>query len=332
MVVDQGKVFKLVKQSKIGSSLKTYADTILFYYLGYLSATKNNGNLSEIGVGGSTYVLLELSEILQNNFYIFDIDKPSTEQFIKSEFWLNSKPKVYIDDSVNLHSYENLPTFSYCHIDGSKNYNTTVSDINFYLSHLSHNGIICQDDYGNSKWPTVTDAVKFLESTNQIKTILVGDSSIWFTKPEYYEFWMNLLETDYEFSLLKFLCNIVSSELLGKTPKYLFLQSLFNKQSLDTYSAEEKKYFKNILDTETTGYLQMPYTLQSRIGNSLYENVIVYKLSQIYNTLRGDSWPQSIPSTKEDIDNLPEWVKDELITLHGIDLYAGISIETQKEY
>lgn len=334
MIVSQNKVLKLVKQQKIVRPLKSYVDTLLFYYLGYLSAKNSKGDLSEIGVGGSTHVLMELSEILKCNFYIFDIDQQEMSRFATTEFWPDSNPKVYVDDSLNLHNYKNLSNFAYCHIDGSKDYNVTLSDINFYLSHLAHNGIICQDDYGNNKWPTITDAVKFLESTNQIKLILVGDSSVWFTKPEYYEFWTTLLETDYEFSLLKFLCNIVNSRDLNKLPNYYFLQKNFLQQDKQTeptfelFSDSEKKYFKDLVDTETFSYLQMPYQTQSTIVGSLKNNskFFIYRLSLIYNSIKGHSWPNSVPTTKEEIDKLPQWIKDELINLHNIDPYYGFYI------
>lgn len=273
LVTDKAKFLQLADQRKIESALKTFSDTILFYYLGHLALTNDSqGNISEIGIGGSTYPLIELAELHNKTFYAIDKFQKRLDQCVDISFWPNAKiEKIYVDSNNLDRHHVNNTSFSYGHIDGDKNYNTTLNDIKFYLDNLSINGLICQDDYGNHKWPTVTDAVKELEFQQQIKIIFVGDSSVWFTKPEYYDHWFNLLEQDYEYSLLKAVCNICSSLTLGKTPPYFFMQRLFNVNSPDQYSEIQLEYF-NKLNALSKNYLQMPYLGQSKFAGFLNTN------------------------------------------------------------
>jgi hypothetical protein len=196
------------------------------------------------------------------------------------------------------------------------------------LDNLSPNGLICQDDYGNHKWPTVTDAVKELEYRQDIKIILVGDSSVWFTKPQYYDYWLNILEHDYEYSLLKAVCNIASSLELGKTPEYHFMQNAFNCYHPMEYTETELRYFQNLNHyyVSSLGYLKMPYAPQSQFSRFLTEpNPSEYLITRIYNTIKSEDWPPA-PVSKKEIEHLPDWIKDELVNLHKIDLYKRIPI------
>jgi hypothetical protein len=83
----------------------------------------------------------------------------------------------------------------YCHLDGSKDYKIALNDLQFSTDNLSVNGLICQDDYGNNKWPTVTDAVQDMISAGKLVMLVVGDSSAWLTRPEYYDHWMDQFAT-----------------------------------------------------------------------------------------------------------------------------------------
>jgi len=324
MIVDQAKFLKLSAQKKITCCLKSYCDTILFYYLGYLSLLLGDGDLSEIGVGGSTFTLTELSELSNRVFFVFDKNKEQLTTYTDTSYWPDSNLELFQVDSKDL-DYRNFPKFSYCHIDGSKNFKITLSDLRFYLNNLSKNGLICQDDYGNNKWPTIVDAIKTLEHNNEIKIVIVGDSSVWITKPEYYDFWMNTLDTDPEFFLLKALCNIANSKALNKTPNYFFLQSYFNKNLLSNFSKSEQEYFSKIKSMTALEYLKMPYASQSTLGLALEQNVSFYRLSEIYESIKGNDWPDTTPVTKEDIDQLPDWVKTALNKEHGIDPYELVT-------
>jgi hypothetical protein len=321
LVTDKAKFLQLVSQRKIAAALKTYSDTILFYYLGYLSLVNDSeGNVSEIGVGGSTHPLIELAELHNKKFYVVDNVQTNLDLFGNTSYWPKATVEKICIDSNKLNEYNLKTKFSYCHVDGDKNYNTTLHDIKFYLNNLSINGLICQDDYGNHKWPTVTDAVKELEFQQKIKIILVGDSSVWFTKPEYYDYWFDLLEHDYEYSLLKSACNICSSTILGKNPPYFFMQSLHNFSSPDEYSETQLEYFDNLnkLNVLSNSYLKMPYASQSKFADFLTRESGEYLLSSIWEEIKGDNWPSN-PHTKQDIEGLPNWVKDELVKLHKID-------------
>jgi Methyltransferase domain len=326
-ITNKTSFLKLVAKNLIKPALKTFSDTVLFYYLGHLAVTDSSGEISEIGVGGSTYVLTELAESHNKKFFVIDHGKIRLDQYSNTEYWPKATLEKLLLDSNELHDYHDMPQFSYCHIDGDKNFTTTRSDIEFYLNHLSVNGLICQDDYGNSKWPTVTDAVKDLEFCGKLKIIFVGDSSVWFTKSEYYEYWMNLLQLDYEFSLLSAVCNIASSEELGKNPEYFFMQSAFNFYSTEEYSQSELDYFNLLikLETESSEYLKMPYDNQSKFGIFLKLNRKgAYRLTDIYDSLKGPAWPEKSPKTRQEIEQLPNCIKSELKNVHNINIYKRV--------
>lgn len=331
MVVDTAKFLNLVYQEKISCSTKSYPDALLFYYLGYLAANTHLGDILEIGVGGSTYALTELSELTQKTFFVVDYSAERSDVYAADQYWANAQLNIILDDSRNLPAHTSVTELAYCHIDGDKDYEVTLSDLNYCLDHLAINGIICQDDYGNHKWPTVTDAVKELERQHKLKFILVGDSSVWVTKPEYYDYWMDLLSNDYEFSLLVALCNVTNSKHLNKFPEYLFLHSAYNKSLMADFTNLEKNYFNNILGLDHNTYLRMPYQKQSKPGDALKNNIANgYRLSTMYNNIRGSSWPDRVPETREDIESLPEWVKDELLNMHNINIFERI-VTTSKE-
>ena len=273
---DCNKFLKLVANNLIDSALKTYSDTILFYYLGHLAISNTEGDIVEIGVGGSTYPMIELAEIYDKTFSVIDSNKERIEKYSDITYWPNAKLKKILINSNHLKYRQITDKFSYCHIDGDKNFITTTSDIEFCLEQLSFNGLICQDDYGNHKWPTVTDAVKAFEYNDKIKLIFVGDSSVWFTKPEYYDYWMSLLEKDYEYSLLVALCNINSSKhQLKKNPAYFYMNSIFNKFKKDNYSEYELDYCNKLIEIYSEShhwYVRNPYTTQSMFGNFITEN------------------------------------------------------------
>lgn len=323
LVIDKAKFLQLASQGKIGLALKTFSDTILFYYLGHLSLQNNSqGHVSEIGVGGSTYPLIELAEMHNKTFYAIDNNQSILDQCVDTCFWPTTSVEKICVDSNHLNEHGIQTKFSYCHVDGDKNYNTTLNDIKFYLDRLSVNGLICQDDYGNHKWPTVTDAVKELEFRQQIKIIFVGDSSVWFTKPEYYDHWLDVLEQDYEYSLLTAVCNICNSATLGKTPPYFFMQRLFNSSQPNEYSETQLQYFDKLVELHrrSKNYLRMPYPSQSTFADFLNidQESEQYLVSTVWENIKGEDWP-STPTTLEEIQQLPDWVKQELERFYQID-------------
>ena len=321
------RFLKLVAKNIICPALKTYADTVLFYYLGYLATSNTLGDIVEIGVGGSTHPLIELAETNGKIFFIIDANENRLNLFSDLTHWPNAKLEKIVIDTAKLNSSHVGNQLSYCHIDGNKNFKSTISDIEFCLDRLSTNGLVCQDDYGNHKWPTVTDAVKELEFRNKIRLILVGDSSVWFTKPEYYDHWMSLLKKDYEYSLLVALCNITdSSKHLDKDPAYFFMNSIYNSCRKNDYSAAELEYFDELiqLDSASLNYLKMPYQGQSKFGAffTMDTKTAVYCLTEVYDKIKGPDWPERAPTTKEEIKQLPDWVKSEIEIIHKIDMYV----------
>jgi hypothetical protein len=258
-------------------------------------------------------VLAELSVQHSRLFHLVDLVKYRIDQLVTDPHWSCKTIQSHVIHSEKLVQEAPLSNaLSYCHIDGSKSIATTKSDLEYCLNNLSTNGIICQDDFGNNKWPTIVDVVKDLEFEKKLKIILVGDSSVWITRPEYYDYWMTLLATDKEFKLLSNLLHCVSSGPMGRTPSYYFLNSVCAAE-ISCTDPEELDYYNALLQY-THGYLIMPYLNQSTPGVKLGLQKI-YKLTLAWSGLRGDHWPDRPPVTKEDIDNLPDYIITELSEL-----------------
>ncbi len=329
-MIDNVKFLNLVCANQIESALKSYADTLLFYKFGQIAVSKSNGNLLEIGVGGSTFPLYELSESTNRLLNLIDFSQDrlskldvSCQQYFPGA--LVSNHCAYSTDIINSQKFTAL---SYCHIDGDKKYSITRSDVLFCLENLDKNGIICQDDYGNNKHPEVTKVIHDLENEQKLKIVFVGDSSVWVTKPEYHQNWIKWVKhNDDE---MKLLVDFLS---IGFATDSDFWYRNTNLSSRTIY--KDKKiinYFNNLITFNTGQYLQMPYDDQSQIGywtdtnppffiNGINKK-IPYKLTDplLWKLLQGPDWPKEPPQTFEDIVQLPHNVKNEIINLHKIEL------------
>jgi hypothetical protein len=327
LILHRAKFLSLVKQDKITPSLKTFNDTLLFYYVGHLALNKALGNLFEIGVGGSTHVLMNLSEQHQRDFHVVDVDLHRLTHYSNTDLFPDAIKQTHVVSSLDLQEI-NLTNLCYCHIDGNKDYMITVNDLEYCTQHLGHNGIICQDDYGNHKWPTVTDAVQHMIHTGKLVMLIVGDSSAWLTRPEYYEYWMNQFANDKEFETLSMFVNIRQSKVLNKNPNYLFMQSHVPETNQSRVDDHVIDYYNDLLSFNHQNYLQMPYREQSMPGIRFRIHPTPrYLLQQVWQQLRGDQWPQDPPTNAEEINNLPNWIKQELHDLHYIsDLHATMEI------
>jgi hypothetical protein len=153
-------------------------------------------------------------------------------------------------------------------------------DLEYCIDNLAPYGIICQDDYGNNKWPSITQSVLNLVQQDKLKIILIGDSSIWLTKPEYADYWMELLSIDREFNIMKAYIGIQeSNKILDCNPNYFFINTLnYAPQWTDEVFANYQ-YIKNSCSIEelellnkihaykdNLNYLVMPYAGQSIPG------------------------------------------------------------------
>ena len=238
------KIFELVHDDLVPAPLKTYADSILFYEFG---RSAPQGKLFEIGVGGSTYLMLQLAEDLDVPFYLCDVDQSKIDEYMKwQHHWHCAEIHILNEDSDEIELNEK---FVYLHLDGSHTYNKTINSINWSINHLKENGLICIDDYGNNKHPEVTRATHDLIQQNIVKMIMVGDSSCWVTTPEYYEHWLNVIENKMTGYI---------KDLLGiswvKPGKYYYRQAHHAKP----VETELHNYNSN-------RYLQMPYPEQTDI-------------------------------------------------------------------
>lgn len=280
-ILDQCKFLSLCQTSsqttrQIPTSLKSYSDTLLFYYLGHLAISQTSCDILEIGLGGSTSPLIELASNHDKTFYAVDCDQARIDFVFHSKFQLpdNLKLVEHCVDSALLKFSNAIPTkLSYVHIDGAKQYNITKSDLDFSLDNIEDMGIICQDDYGNNKWPTVTNAVHALLEEGKVEILFVGDSSIWLTKKESHKKWIDILNQDFEFSLLKEFLNIRDSqECLNFSPSYFFMNGLVNPTPKENLPDIKYKYYSTLFKYASTEYLQMPYGPQSTPGINVFIN------------------------------------------------------------
>jgi hypothetical protein len=320
LITNQAKFLKLVANLKIIPPLKSYNDTLLFYYLGQLTIDHAIGDLLEIGVGGSTYTLHELAQVNNRMFNVVDHKKNNLDTYSRNQQEFKSIIQNFELSSQQLPLDFLKQPISYSHIDGSKEYNDTLHDLELCLFNLASRGLICQDDYGNNKWPTVTDAVQTLINQNRVRLVLVGDSSAWLTRVEDYSFWMDLLNNDQEFKYLQYLMGIHQSTL---SDPYWFLNALLSvgKRCEFTLTDEIFDYYDNLIKLDCPSiYLQMPY-YYSVIGYNLRMHD-GYALEELWDYIKSDAWPDA-PTTQQDIDAMPKWLTREIIEFHGInDLYA----------
>lgn len=325
-IINYSKFLSIVSDNLFSASLKSYVDTLLFYYLGHVALTESAGNILEIGVGGSTLPLIELSTQHKKVFYINDINRETslkiTNSTIVTDWFSNTSIENIFCNSIDLFAVNKLKNnLSYCHIDGSKDYTVTTSDLNFCLENLCHNGLICQDDYGNNKHPAVTDAIKALEFQKKLSIIVVGDSSVWVTKPEYRDFWMSCLKNDYEFNLLAAICNLSISSNLSRYPTYYYNNAYMVDDVIEEFLDHELEYFKFLKKHQSNSYLCMPYIQQSNIGIGLEKNQKNQKFEKrwkkCWQQLKGSSWPVHQPKTIQEVIDLPEFIKQEIINFEG---------------
>lgn len=317
MVIDQTKFLTLSENGTILPCLKSYMDSVLFYYLGHLAIQHTKKDILEIGVGGSTHPLVELSGNTGSTFHVVDNNKTSLDTYTRKDLFPNAVLNKILIDSRELTSDQITP-LGYIHVDGDKEYRTAKSDLEFSVDNLAPMGIICQDDYGNNKWPTIAMVTESLISKGNLKHLLVGDSSTWLVRPEDHDAWLEILDEDPEFRLLSSIFSLTRADyMLNSEQRYIFHNALFySKHSVDEKSLT---YFSFLVRNQTNNYLQMPYDRQTRIGSSYgKEKDYRYELSHIWNDVKGDDWPD-VPLTKQDIESLPDWIKKELAESHGVE-------------
>ena len=270
LITSSAKFLTLAAQEKIFQALKTFNDTILFYYLGTL-ALRNKGNIFEVGCGGSTNALYELSDVYGRRLILCDLKEVYLKQHL--EFYPEIDIKVLLKSSLEL-TRADVGAIVYSHIDGSKHYDLCKPDLDFAIDNIADYGLICQDDYGNNKWPTITNAVNEKVNEGRLKFVLIGDSSAWLTTPEFYDYWMNVLSSDREFNILSTYIGInESSKFLGYHTNYYYINSM--KPHQEQYLIEGKTFSQKdidyLLELETIRlnskfYLKMPYSGQSTPG------------------------------------------------------------------
>lgn len=329
MILDQAKFLDLVNQKIIPESLKTYSDSLLFYILGYLSISQDRRDILEIGPGGSTYPLRNLSHITKTTLHLVDTNKNAIEKVCAGDFFPQEKVVKHISNSLDLKGVTWANNIGYVHIDGSKNSEICKNDIQVSLDMLQPRGLICQDDYGNNKHPAVTIATSYFVNQGKLKFVVIGDSSAWLCKPEDYDFWLDCIHNNQEIKLLSSFLNLnFSRDSLNTQEHYFFLQSYIedNVSDLQNIDTKHLQYLLRLIACNSPGYLQMPYKYQSRIGNHLIDlngylenQHYIYYIKTVWKDIAGPDWPQ-MPETLADLKNLESQIKDEIINFHKIDL------------
>jgi len=282
MILNNAQFLKNASKKLALCSLKSYSDTLLFYYLGYLAIQHTQKPIAEIGVGGSSSALQELSEKYKTTYYAIDSSQQRLDDFVPlNGFFAKSKTQHVCKNSQTLSS-DDFKCLGYVHLDGDKNRATVENDLLFSINTLSNNGIICQDDYGNNKWPSVTRAVHAVSEKGLVKPIIIGDSSVWLVKSEDHGRWMSWLQHDNELKILSQYINLSYSDSIGDD-EYFYLNYFSFTNFIDTVPYTQ--YYKKLDSYHSKYYLKMPYSVQSQPGRHT-KHRILDKL----NGLLSSSW------------------------------------------
>jgi Methyltransferase domain len=323
MILTSVDFLKDVADNSQPASLKSYSDTLLYYYLGQLTINATGCNVSEIGVGGSTIPIAELAKRNNKMFYAVDNDQEKLNQYCTQYTTQVCKPSEQLTPGE-------LGTLGYIHLDGSKNYSIAKQDLEFAVSSLHPMGLICQDDYGNNRVPTIGNLIHDTIKLHDLKMLLVGDSSVWLVKKTAYDTWVEILDKDTEFKLLSKFININHSTILDDPQSYLFMNSRTHdfdihiglKPIADTTTLN---YFNYLWQQNSDRYLQMPYTFSSQVGSRyILSNDIkkdfhkpMTRVVNLWDSIRGEDWPKKPPTSMEEIAKLPDSIKNELIYFLG---------------
>lgn len=221
---------------------KTQADMLLLYYLGLLSVKQTNANILEIGVGISSYAMFELAEQFDQIFYAVDIQETRLSMFCPD----NTRTKRINKSSLDLADQE-VGLLGYAHIDGDKNYPTTLHDLKFAYEHLDTMGLVCVNAYGLNCWPTIANAVNSVIADGLFEILVIGDAAVWLVKKSSYLNWLQILKTDFEFELLSVFLNIHNSNGLRYTPEYFFMNSIYPTPALELVDvANFQDYYQSL--------------------------------------------------------------------------------------
>lgn len=322
-ILNRTKFLNMIKQGTIDPpDSMTLVDCLLFYYIGHMAVTKNHGKLLQIGVGGNTAPLLELSETHQVELAVIDIDQDRLSKYSNHDHFPRAIVKNNAMNCINLCQLY-LENLLYCDIYGNPDYEIVLSSLKYCAENLGVNGLIYQDDFGNHRKRIVADAVYEMMYSGQLKMLVVGDRGAWLTRPEYYDYWMQIFATDSEFLAFSEYANLIPSEKVHKHPNYLSLKLWSENEKLPMASDSLIDYYNHLLSYKNPKFVSLQY-LPNRYQPGLpFIKHYVYAVSLVWDQIKGIDWPQSAPETKQDIDNLPTWIKDELKNLLNFsDLYS----------
>lgn len=262
----------LVATKKIKPPLKTYVDSLLFYFLGNSALNVSDyRSILEIGVGGSTHLLHELAHRTNSTLNLVDNEVLNKIDSFISRLIPPAQIISYKNDSRELlSSFSNI---SYIHLDGSKMPSIVSNDMAIAYRSLSKHGLICHDDYGNNRWPAVTiETLKYVLD-DKLKFVLIGDSSAWLCKTEDHSMWLEYLTNNIEFNWLLELCNGTLSN--NAADQYFYLNSTVKVTNRPDKSYDKELYqSKLLLYAQAPYYLVMPYGEQSRAGMSMLNSTL----------------------------------------------------------
>jgi hypothetical protein len=84
-------------------------------------------------------------------------------------------------------------------IDGGHTESTVFSDMNLAEATLASGGIVIADDIFNEEWPgVVTGTFRYLSQGGQLVPFAIGFSKVFFSSPEYADYYRSTLQARYE--------------------------------------------------------------------------------------------------------------------------------------
>lgn len=167
--------------------------------LSFQESLSITGNFLEIGVwkGKTAAVMLHHLKPEKEKIFLVDIKLATTE--LKKNF---SLIKTHADETIIYHQtpswgleYMNFPSTScrFIHIDGKHTGEAVYNDLKAADKFLSHNGIVCIDDFFEHQYPQITQAVfRYIDKNPySFSFFLCGFKKAYLARIEFVEHYLN---------------------------------------------------------------------------------------------------------------------------------------------
>lgn len=150
-----------------------------YFFCWFLEKYKGT-NMLEVGAGdgGST---LSMASYAGQLTVIDSWHQNWPKQSVESLTQHYHLPVNYIDKKSQDVDVQDLPNFTFTHLDANKNYQDIIQDLNLF-GHVSK--IMCVDDYLQSMWPEVTWAVDDWLKDSGWHRVLIGNHQVFLSAAE----------------------------------------------------------------------------------------------------------------------------------------------------